>query len=63
MSTDIKDALKLLVVMLTVCLICIMGTIMQSNKTYKSKSVIIPDTLIITNNGISDTTFIYKRPY
>lgn len=31
-----------------------------SGQVIKSKQIIIPDTVIIKTNGISDTTFIYK---
>lgn len=27
----------------------------------KSKTVIVPDTIVVTTNGISDTTYIYKE--
>ena len=38
------------------------GAIDTAGSKIESKTVIIPDTLVVSKNGVADTTYIYNRP-
>ena len=63
MNYDTQDRLANVIIVLSILTLILIGIAIGYYKIpreIKTKNVIIPDTSIIINNGLKDTTYIYK---
>jgi len=52
----------LLIALFTLGIVLEIAGIDHAGSKIKTKEIIVPDTLVFTKNGVSDTTYVYNRP-
>ena len=52
----------LFVVMIAIGVASSFGALDKANSKIETKTVIVPDTLVFSKNGVADTTYVYNRP-